>query len=126
MRLLSTKEHPHGLSDEEYDGLFTKDKPIIFAFHGYPDLIHMLTHKRTNKNLHVHGYKEEGTITTPFDMRVQNEIDRYHLVLNALKYLDVPKKDREKINSYCMKQLVKHYHYIRKNGVDMPDVDLLK
>ena len=126
MRLLSAKEHPHGLSDEEYDGLFTKDKPIIFAFHGYPDLIHMLTHKRTNKNLHVHGYKEEGTITTPFDMRVQNEIDRYHLVLNALKYLDVPKKDREKINSYCMKQLVKHYHYIRKNGVDMPDVDLLK
>ncbi len=124
MRLQS--EHPHGLMDKEYNALFTEDKPIVFAFHGYPDLIHMLTYKRKNNNLHVHGYKEEGTITTPFDMRVQNSIDRYHIVLNAIKYVKLPKKDREEITSYCMKQLVKHYHYIRKNGVDMPDVNLLK
>ena len=85
MRLQSNLEHPHGLTDDDYDLLFTKDKPIIFAFHGYPSLIHQLTYKRTNKELHVHGYKEEGTITTPFDMRVQNEIDRYHLVNDDLK-----------------------------------------
>lgn len=126
MRLQSSSEHPHGLSDKEYDNLFTKNKPIIFAFHGYPSLIHMLTHKRKNKNLHVHGYKEEGTITTPFDMRVQNEIDRYHLVLNAIKYVEFPKEDRKNIIMYCEKQLTKHYNYIRENGEDMPDVDLLK
>ena len=86
MKLQSNTEHPHGLSDEEYDLLFTKDKPIIFAFHGYASLIHQLVYRRANQNIHVHGYKEEGTITTPFDMRVQNELDRYHLVMNALKY----------------------------------------
>ena len=125
MRLQSDKEHPHGLSDKEYDNLFTKTKPIIFAFHGYPNLIHMLTYKRKNKNLHVHGYKEEGTITTPFDMRVQNELDRYHLVLNAIKFLKISKKDKEKITNYCNSQLDKHYNYIRKYGKDMPDVQKL-
>lgn len=80
MKLQSAFQHPHGLSDTDYDALFTKDKPIIFAFHGYPTMIHELTYYRTNRNLHVYGYQEEGTITTPFDMRVQNEIDRYHLV----------------------------------------------
>ena len=125
MRLQSNLEHPHGLSDDEYDKLFTKNKPIIFAFHGYPNLIHMLCYKRKNKNMHVHGYKEEGTITTPFDMRVQNELDRYHLVLNAIKYLKISKEDKKNIQDYCINQLNKHYLYIRKHGVDMPDVDKL-
>ena len=125
MRLQSNLEHPHGLSDDCYDKLFTKNKPIIFAFHGYPNLIHMLCYKRKNKNMHVHGYKEEGTITTPFDMRVQNEIDRYHLVLNAIKYLKISKEDKKNIQDYCNNQLNKHYLYIRKHGVDMPDVDKL-
>ena len=85
MKLQSAFQHPHGLSDTDYDALFTKDKPIIFAFHGYPTMIHELTYYRTNRNLHVYGYQEEGTITTPFDMRVQNEIDRYHLVQSVIK-----------------------------------------
>ena len=125
MKLQSSLEHPHGLSDTEYDKLFTKDKPIIFAFHGYPNLIHLLTYKRKNKNLHVHGYKEEGTITTPFDMRVKNELDRYHLVLNAIKYLNIKKEDYEIVYNYCHNQLNKHYRYIRKYGKDMPDVKKL-
>ena len=126
MRLQSDKEHPHGMSDKEYDALFTKSKPIIFAFHGYPTLIHMLTYKRKNKNIHVNGYKEEGTITTPFDMRVQNEIDRYHIVLNAIKYVEISKNERKTIVDYCKSQLEKHYNYIRENGQDMPDVNELK
>lgn len=125
MKLQSNIEHPHGLTDEEYNKLFTKNKPIIFAFHGYPTLIHLLTYKRKNKNLHVHGYKEEGTITTPFDMRVQNELDRYHLVLNAVKYLKLPKEDKINITEYCNKQLDKHYKYIREHGIDMKDVEKL-
>ena len=81
MKLQPASEHPHGLSDRDFDALFTKDKPIIFAFHGYPWLIHRLTYRRTNhKNLHVRGYKEEGTTTTPFDMVVLNDLDRFHLV----------------------------------------------
>ena len=86
MKLTPHTEHPHGLTDAEYNAIFTKDKPIIFAFHGYPTLIHELTYFRENKNLHVHGYHEEGTITTPFDMRVQNEIDRFHLVEDVYLY----------------------------------------
>ena len=121
MKLQSDKEHPHGLSDKDYDNLFTKNKPIIFAFHGYPNLIHMLTYKRKNKNLHVHGYKEEGTITTPFDMRVQNELDRYHLVLNAIKFLKISKEEKENITNYCNQMLDKHYVYIRKYGKDMKE-----
>ena len=84
MKLQPHTEHPHGLTDEEYDTLFTKDKPIIFAYHGYPTLIHELTYRRHNKNLHVRGYKEEGTITTPFDMRVLNDIDRFDLVIDTV------------------------------------------
>ena len=80
LRLQSCSEHPHGLSEVEYDALFTTDKHIVFAYHGYPSLIHRLTYRRTNRNLHVSGYIEEGTITTPFDMRVQNRMDRFHLV----------------------------------------------
>ena len=113
MRLIPDYTHPHGISDKDYDELFTKDKPII----------HMLTYKRSNRNLHVHGYMEEGTITTPFDMRVINKIDRYHLVLNAIKYLDLDKINKKDIEDYCNKMLEKHNDYIRKNGVDMEEVD---
>lgn len=122
MRLVSHTEHPHGLTDNEYDDLFTKDKPIIFAFHGYANLIHELTYKRTNKNLHVRGYQEEGAITTAFDMRVLNEIDRYHLVLLALKHLNLNTLEANKLEEYCTLMLDKHKKYIREYGVDMPEV----
>ncbi len=114
-------KHPHGLSDLEYDKLFTVDKPIIFAFHGYPNLIHELTYKRKNRNLHVHGYMEEGAITTPFDMRVINKIDRYHLALDVMKYVkDVHGKDT--LCKYCYEMLDKHDKYIAKYGIDMKEV----
>ena len=122
MKLESNKKHPHGLTDEEYNNLFTVDKPIIFNFHGYPSLIHQLVYNRENKNIHVHGYNEEGTITTPFDMRVQNKIDRFNLVIDALKYLDnIPNKDE--IIFMCNSMLEKHNKYIAENGVDMDEVN---
>ncbi len=122
MRLQSNLEHPHGLKDSEYDAIFTKDKPIIFAFHGYPDLIHQLTYKRCNKNLHVHGYKEEGTITTPFDMRVQNEIDRFHLVMDALKYLPSVENKSSFVYQMCQDKLVEHKQYIMEHGIDLEEI----
>lgn len=122
MKLESNAKHPHGLTEDEYDMLFTKDKPIIFAFHGYPSLIHQLVYRRENKNIHVHGYKEEGTITTPFDMRVQNELDRYHLVMDALKYLDILGDRRASLNEWCISKLLEHKAYIRDYGEDMPIV----
>ena len=122
MRLQSEHIHPHGLSDEDYDAIFTKDKPIIFAFHGYPHLIHQLTYNRHNQDLHVHGYLEEGTITTPFDMRVQNEIDRYHLVLSALKRLPKLGNRGAMLNQMCQDKLVMHKQYIEEFGQDMPEV----
>lgn len=119
MRLQSNNKHPHGLTDEDYDAIFTKDKPIIFAFHGYPSLIHQLTYNRTNKNMHVHGYDEEGTITTPFDMRVQNKIDRFNLAIDALKYIpDLGNKSSELIE-WCKNKLVEHKEYIKEYGKDM-------
>ena len=121
MRLQSNNEHPHGLSDDDYNSLFTVSKPIIFGFHGYPNLIHQLTYNRVNNNIHVHGYHEEGTITTPFDMRVQNKLDRYHLVISALKYL--PQfKERDALTKWCLEQVEDHKIYIKEHGVDMPDV----
>ena len=122
MRLVSTDRHPHGLSDVEYDKLFTKNKPIIFNFHGYPQLIHQLTYNRKNQNLHVRGYMEEGTITTPFDMRVQNKIDRFNLVLLALKFIKVDQGIKEKIEKEMNKKLAKHREYIRSEGQDMPEI----
>lgn len=122
MKLESSNNHPHGLNNEEYDKIFTKDKPIIFAFHGYPHLIHQLTYKRCNQNLHVHGYIEEGTITTPFDMRVLNKIDRYHLILDAMKYVKVNKVKKQMVIDKCNQILKYHNEYIRENGVDIPEV----
>ena len=122
MRLQSNYIHPHGLTDEEYDSIFTKDKPIIFAFHGYPSLIHQLTYKRTNKELHVHGYKEEGTITTPFDMRVQNELDRYHLVMDAIKYLPKLNNRSSYVIQMCKDKLVEHKQYIKEYGTDLDEI----
>ena len=122
MRLQSNLEHPHGLTDDDYDLLFTKDKPIIFAFHGYPSLIHQLTYKRTNKELHVHGYKEEGTITTPFDMRVQNEIDRFHLVKATVESLPQLGNKGAYLNQLMCDKLVEHKQYIAEYGQDLPEV----
>ena len=122
MKLQSNDRHPHGMTDEEYDAIFTKDKPIIFNFHGYPDLIHQLTYKRTNPHLHVHGYIEEGTITTPFDMKVQNKIDRYHLVIDALKYLPKLGNRTASLIQECRNKLIEHKVYIMENGIDMASV----
>ena len=102
--------------------LFTKDKPIIFNFHGYPSLIHQLIYKRTNKNIHVHGYLEEGTITTPFDMRVQNKIDRYHLVMDALKYLPQLGNKRAFLYQKCKDKLIEHKEYIKEYGDDLEEI----
>ena len=123
MRLVSNEQHSHGLTDENYDKIFTKYKPIIFAFHGYPSLIHQLTYKRNNRNIHVHGYQEEGTITTPFDMRVQNELDRYHLVLDALKYLPHFESGATALIQECNNKLIEHKQYIKKYGKDIPEVN---
>ena len=122
MRLESNEKHPHGLTDYDYDSIFTKDKPIIFAFHGYPSLIHQLTYNRANQNLHVHGYLEEGTITTPFDMRVQNKIDRYNLVIDALKYLPQLGNTTSILTQICKNKLIEHSLYIRENGEDIEEV----
>ncbi len=122
MKLVSEEDHPHGLSDEDYDSLFTKDKPIIFAFHGYPHLIHELAYKRHNSNLHVHGYIEEGTITTTFDMKVQNKLDRFHLVMSALKYLPELGDKRNSLNEWCKDKLIEHKEYIHEYGEDMPEI----
>ncbi len=120
MKLQSPDTHPHGMSDQEYDAIFTKDKPIIFNFHGYPSLIHQLTYKRHNRDLHVHGYKEEGTITTAFDIRVQNEIDRFHLVIAALKECSRYKDCSKVLIDWCYDMLDKHKKYISEYGEDMP------
>jgi xylulose-5-phosphate/fructose-6-phosphate phosphoketolase len=122
MKLQSPDTHPHGMSDEEYDSIFTKNKPIIFNFHGYPVLIHQLTYKRANRNLHVHGYKEEGTITTTFDIRVQNEIDRFHLVIEACKMLPNLGSKGVYLTKLMQDKLVEHKEYIHEYGVDMPEV----
>ena len=122
MKLQPHTEHPHGLTDEEYDGLFTKDKPIIFAYHGYPTLVHELTYRRHNRNLHVRGYKEEGTITTPFDMRVLNDIDRFDLVIDTVRRLPQLGNRGAYLVQKMQDKLVEHRQYIRDNGIDLPEV----
>ena len=122
MRLESNTKHPHGLTDLDYNSIFTKDKPIIFAFHGYASLIHQLVYNRDNENIHVHGYQEEGTITTPFDMRVQNKMDRFNLVIDALKYLPQLGNRGSRLIQWCKDKLVEHKHYIKEYGEDLPEV----
>lgn len=122
MRLQPDTEHPHGMSDLEYNELFTHDKEIIFAFHGYPWLIHRLTYRRANRNLHVRGYKEEGTITTAFDMTVLNNMDRFHLVIDVLKRTNQTTEAAAHLIELMEMKLVEHNNYITEHGVDMPEV----
>ena len=122
-KLQPRSEHPHGLSDADYDLLFTKDKPVIFAFHGYTSLVHELTYRRhNNRMMHVRGYKEEGTITTPFDVRVQNDIDRFHLVIEALRYLPQLGNRGAYLYQKMRNKLVEHKQYIHEYGMDLPEV----
>ena len=123
MKLQPASEHPHGLSDEAFDALFTQDRPVIFAYHAYPWLIHRLTYRRTNHhNLHVRGYKEEGTITTPFDMTVLNELDRFHLVMDTVDRLPLAGDAGVALKRQLEEKLVAHGRYIREYGCDLPEV----
>ena len=122
MRLADPTINSHGISDEEYDLLFTKDKPIIFVYHGYPGLIKNFIFKRHNHNIHIAGYIEEGSITTSFDMRVRNKIDRYHLVMQAIKMLPNLGNDGTYLYEIMQEKLVKHTNYIKKNGIDMEEI----
>jgi xylulose-5-phosphate/fructose-6-phosphate phosphoketolase len=123
MKLQQPSEHPHGLTDPEFDALFTKDKPIIFAFHSYPWLIHRLTYRRTNhKNLHVRGYKEEGTTTTPFDMCVLNDLDRFHLVSDVIDRVPHLAARAAYAKQAIRDKLLEHKQYIAKHGEDMPEI----
>ena len=121
-KLESDHKHPHGLSDAEYDAIFTKDKPVIFAFHGYPTLIHELTYGRHNHNVSVHGYQEEGTITTPFDMRVQNQIDRFNLVKDAIMHLPQLGNKGSYLIQKMNDKLVEHKQYIAEYGQDLEEI----
>ncbi len=123
MKLQPQSEHPHGLSDQEFDALFTGDKPIIFAFHGYPSLIHQLTYRRTNHlNLHVRGYKEEGTTTTPFDMTVMNDLDRFHLFGDVIDRLQQLQSHAGRARQFIRDRLFDHKQYIEQHGEDMPEI----
>ena len=123
MRLQAHYAHPHGLQDSEFDALFTRDKPVIFAFHAYPTLIHTLTYSRANHaNFHVYGYREEGTTTTPFDMTVLNQLDRYHLVINAVSRLPQTGDAGLQLQQRLQAKLVEHSAYIRQHGQDMPEI----
>ena len=122
MTLQAKSQHPHGLEDDLFDALFTKDKPVIFAYHGYPALIHRLTYKRANHdNFHVHGYREEGTTTTPFDMAVRNQLDRFHLAEDVVKR--VPNLPNAIYVTQALRDhLVEHNAYVRAHGIDMPAI----
>jgi xylulose-5-phosphate/fructose-6-phosphate phosphoketolase len=123
MRLQPHTEHPHGMTDKEFDTLFTSDKPIVFAFHGYPWLIHRLTYRRRNhRNLHVRGYKEEGTTTTPFDMVVRNDLDRFHLVDDVIDRVGGLGGEAAYVKQEIFDKLVEHKHYIATHGDDMPEI----
>lgn len=123
MKLEPNSRHPHGLTDSEYNKLFTKDKPIIFNYHGYPTLIHEFTYERENKNISVHGYMEEGTITTPFDMRVKNKIDRYHIVIDIINHLDIKNtKEGKELIKLMEDKLKEHEVYIKEHGIDTEEI----
>lgn len=122
MRLQPTSEHPHGLSDPDYDEIFTKDKEIIFAFHGYPWLIHRLTYRRANRNLHVRGYIEEGSITTAFDMTVRNNMDRFHLVMDVIERTGAESETAQQLKVAMEMKLIEHANFINQHGVDMAEI----
>ncbi|NIE79936.1 phosphoketolase [Asaia sp. As-1742] len=123
MTLQSPSEHPHGLDDVTFDNLFTKDKPVLFAFHGYPQLVHRLIYRRSNRaNFHVHGFREEGTTTTPFDMTVRNNLDRYHIVLNAVRRVPALSGHAAYVTQMINDKLVEHKRYIAQYGEDMPEI----
>jgi xylulose-5-phosphate/fructose-6-phosphate phosphoketolase len=123
MTLQPPSEHPHGLPDREFDAIFTRDKPIIFAYHGYPWLIHRLTYRRTNHdNLHVRGYKEEGTTTTPFDMVVRNDLDRFHLLADVAERVPKLAAAAAYTRQFVRDKLIEHETYIREHGQDLPEI----
>jgi xylulose-5-phosphate/fructose-6-phosphate phosphoketolase len=123
MKLQPPSEHPHGLSDRDFDTLFTRDRPIVFAFHGYPWLIHRLAYRRANHaNLHVRGYKEEGTTTTPFDMCVLNDMDRFHLVADVIDRVPYLGARAAYAKQAIRDRLLEHKQYIAKHGEDMPAI----
>ncbi len=123
MRLQPDVEHPHGLSDSDFDAIFTTDRPVIFAYHGYPMLIHRLTYRRTNhRNIHVRGYKEEGTTTTPFDMVVMNDMDRYHLVMDVIERVPGLGQRAARVNQHMQDKRMEHTMYTREHGEDLPEV----
>ncbi|MFI5348083.1 MAG: phosphoketolase, partial [Elusimicrobiota bacterium] len=123
MKLLPRSEHPHGLSDQDFELLFTADKPVIFAFHGYPWLIHRLTYRRANHpNFHVRGYKEEGTTSTPFDMVVMNDMDRFHLVADVIDRVPKLGASAAYVKKALDDKLVEHKQYISRCGVDLPEI----
>ena len=123
MKLQPPEEHPHGLPSEEFDRLFTRSRPVIFAYHGYPWLIHRLTYRRTNHdNLHVRGYKEEGTTTTPFDMVVLNDLDRFHLVMDVIDRVPGLAEQGAPVRLLMQERLAEHRRYIERYGEDMPEV----
>jgi xylulose-5-phosphate/fructose-6-phosphate phosphoketolase len=122
MTLQPVTEHPHGMPDTTFDALFTRDKPIIFNYHGYPWLIHRLAYRRVNERLHVRGYKEEGTTTTPFDMCVRNEIDRFHLAIDVIDRVQRLEGVSGHLRQELQNQLTDHGLYIREHGEDMPEI----
>jgi len=123
MKLQPVEEHPHGLTDRDFDTLFTTDKPIIFAYHGYPWLIHRLTYRRTNHaNLHVRGYKEEGTTTTPFDMTVRNDMDRFHLAADCIDRVPNLGVKAAYAKQFLRDKLIEHVEYVTTRGDDIPEI----
>jgi xylulose-5-phosphate/fructose-6-phosphate phosphoketolase len=123
MTLQPPEEHPNGLSNRDFDTLFTEDRPIIFAYHGYPWLIHRLTYRRTNHhNLHARGYKEEGTTTTPFDMAVRNDLDRYHLVMDVIDRVPQLGSRAAHLRQAMRDRLTEHREYIEQYGIDLPEI----
>jgi xylulose-5-phosphate/fructose-6-phosphate phosphoketolase len=123
MRLQSEHEHPHGLPDTDFDSLFTTDRPVVFNYHGYPWLIHRLTYRRTNHdNIHVRGYVEEGTTTTPFDMAVMNRIDRFHLAIDVIDRLPQLSPRAAHVRQHLQDTLIRHKEHTRRTGEDLPEV----
>jgi xylulose-5-phosphate/fructose-6-phosphate phosphoketolase len=123
MTLQPKDQHPHGISDSDFDGMFTRDRPVIFAYHGYPYLIHRLTYNRTNHSeMHVHGFEEEGTTTTPFDMVVINRLDRYHLAIDVIDRVPGLAISAAHIKQQFRDKLLEHMRYVRKHGEDMPEI----